>query len=178
MIHFNAVGQKDVRKPDPVQKDSIFRIYSMTKPVTGVAMMMLYEEGKWRLEDPVARHIPEFARLKVYTGQERRRHAEARGREAVDDDARADDAYGGARLRPERGEPGRQDDHRGERAERRARRCKTMIDGLAKLPLIAQPGTRWSLQHRRRRAGLSGREDVRACRSTTSCARASSSRSA
>ena len=53
VVHFNAVGQKDVRKPDPVQKDSIFRIYSMTKPLTGVAMMMLYEEGKWRLDDPV-----------------------------------------------------------------------------------------------------------------------------
>src|SRR6185503_16019830 len=39
------------------------------KPVTGVAMMMLYEEGKWRLDDPVARHIPELAKLKVYTGK-------------------------------------------------------------------------------------------------------------
>jgi CubicO group peptidase (beta-lactamase class C family) len=76
VIHFNAVGQKDVRKPDPVQKDSIFRIYSMTKPVTGVAMMMLYEEGKWRLEDPVssnegslteARHSAVEAKLRYWT---------------------------------------------------------------------------------------------------------------
>src|SRR5436309_12607260 len=69
VVYFNAVGQKDVRKPDPIQKDSIFRIYSMTKPVTGLAMMMLYEEGKWRLDDPVSRYVPEFAKLKVYTGQ-------------------------------------------------------------------------------------------------------------
>ena len=41
----------------------------MTKPVTGVAMMMLYEEGKWRLEDPVSRYIPGFAKLKVYAGE-------------------------------------------------------------------------------------------------------------
>ena len=41
----------------------------MTKPITGVAMMMLYEEGKWRLEDPVSRYIPEFAKLKVYVGE-------------------------------------------------------------------------------------------------------------
>ena len=41
----------------------------MTKPVTGVAMMMLYEEGKWQLNDPVSRYIPAFARLKVYTGK-------------------------------------------------------------------------------------------------------------
>ena len=53
----------------PDEKDSIFRIYSMTKPVTGVAMMMLYEEGKWRLDDPVSRYIPEFAKLKVYMGE-------------------------------------------------------------------------------------------------------------
>ena len=48
-----------------MQKDSIFRIYSMTKPITGVAMMMLFEEGKWQLNDPVSKHIPEFANLKV-----------------------------------------------------------------------------------------------------------------
>src|SRR5262245_31822243 len=58
IVHFNANGRVDARRPDPLQRDSIFRIYSMTKPVTGVAMMMLYEEGKWRLDDPVARYIP------------------------------------------------------------------------------------------------------------------------
>src|SRR5581483_8128413 len=42
IVHYSAVGQLDTRKPDAVQKDSIFRIYSMSKPVTGVAMMMLY----------------------------------------------------------------------------------------------------------------------------------------
>ena len=41
----------------------------MTKPVTGVAMMMLYEEGKWKPSDPIAKHIPEFANLKVYAGE-------------------------------------------------------------------------------------------------------------
>ena len=85
----------------PMQRDSIFRIYSMTKPITGVAMMMLYEEGKWRLDDPVSRYIPEFAKLKVLRRRECRRHAEARRRAAADDDARADDAHGGARLRPQ-----------------------------------------------------------------------------
>ena len=49
VVSFTASGQLDVRKSDALQKDSIFRIYSMTKPVTGVAMMMLHEEGKWRL---------------------------------------------------------------------------------------------------------------------------------
>ncbi len=48
-----------------MREDSIFRIYSMTKPVVGVAMMMLYEEGKWQPSDPIAKHLPEFASLKV-----------------------------------------------------------------------------------------------------------------
>ena len=68
IVHHSAVGAKDVSKNDPLQKDSIFRIASMTKPIIGAALMMLYEEGKWRLEDPVSRHIPEFAKLQVYTG--------------------------------------------------------------------------------------------------------------
>ena len=69
VVDYNAYGQLDVRKPDLVQKDSIFRIYSMSKPVTGVAMMMLYEEGKWQINDPVSRYIPEFAHMKVYAGK-------------------------------------------------------------------------------------------------------------
>jgi CubicO group peptidase (beta-lactamase class C family) len=52
----------------PMTKDVIFRDFSMTKPVTGVAMMMLYEQGKWLPSDPIAKFIPEFAHLKVYKG--------------------------------------------------------------------------------------------------------------
>jgi CubicO group peptidase (beta-lactamase class C family) len=66
VVEFDAVGKRDVASNAPMQKDSIFRIYSMSKPITGVAMMMLFEEGKWQLNDPVAKYIPEFAKLKVY----------------------------------------------------------------------------------------------------------------
>jgi CubicO group peptidase (beta-lactamase class C family) len=65
VIEFEATGKRDVAANLPMQKDSIFRIYSMSKPITGVAMMMLLEEGKWQLSDPVAKYIPEFADLKV-----------------------------------------------------------------------------------------------------------------
>lgn len=68
VIHRQAYGKLDVTKSAPLQKDSIVRIYSMTKPIIGVAMMMLYEEGKWKPSDPVSRYIPEFANLKVYVG--------------------------------------------------------------------------------------------------------------
>ena len=66
VVEFDAVGKRDIAANAPIQKDSIFRIYSMSKPITGVAMMMLFEEGKWQLGDPVAKYIPEFADLKVY----------------------------------------------------------------------------------------------------------------
>jgi len=63
-----AHGKADIDGNKPMQMDSIVRIYSMTKPITGAAMMMLYEEGKWKPSDPISRHIPEFKDLKVYSG--------------------------------------------------------------------------------------------------------------
>ena len=67
-VHFSNAGLKDIESDEPITEDSIFRIYSMSKPITGVAMMMLYEEGKWRLHDPVTKFIPEFANLQVFAG--------------------------------------------------------------------------------------------------------------
>jgi CubicO group peptidase (beta-lactamase class C family) len=67
VVEFDAAGKRDLASNAAMQKDSIFRIYSMSKPITGVAMMMLFEEGKWQLNDPVAKFIPEFANLKVYS---------------------------------------------------------------------------------------------------------------
>ena len=67
VVEFDAVGKRDIAANAHMQKDSIFRIYSMSKPITGVAMMILFEEGKWQLNDPVAKYIPEFAKLKVYS---------------------------------------------------------------------------------------------------------------
>jgi CubicO group peptidase (beta-lactamase class C family) len=66
IVSFKAYG--DAAPGRPMDRDTIFSIFSMTKPVTAVAMMMLFEEGKWALDDPVTRFIPEFADLKVATG--------------------------------------------------------------------------------------------------------------
>ena len=65
----DVAGLRDIESKQPMTRDSIFRIQSMTKPITGVAMMMLFEEGKWRLNDPVSRYIPEFDQLTVYDGE-------------------------------------------------------------------------------------------------------------
>lgn len=68
LVHFESVGYRDLEAGAPMTRDAIFRIYSMTKPVTGVALMILYEEGKFRLSDPVEEHLPEFKDLQVFAG--------------------------------------------------------------------------------------------------------------
>jgi len=71
LVHFRVQGYQDLADRTPLREDTIFRIYSMTKPITGVAMMMLYEEGKWSPSDPLSRHIPEFANLQVFVGADK-----------------------------------------------------------------------------------------------------------
>jgi CubicO group peptidase (beta-lactamase class C family) len=66
VVRYQAYGLQDIAQETPMQRDTIMRIYSMTKPVTGVAMMMLREEGKWQPSDPIAKHIPEFKDLQVF----------------------------------------------------------------------------------------------------------------
>src|SRR5690242_13089889 len=65
LVHFEAHGYSDVEKKTPMSKNALFRMASSTKPVTGVAVMMLVEEGKIRLSDPVSQYIPEFKNMKV-----------------------------------------------------------------------------------------------------------------
>ncbi|MGD8831009.1 MAG: serine hydrolase domain-containing protein [Pseudomonadales bacterium] len=65
LAYVESWGERDREAGDPMTQDDIFRIYSMSKPITGVALMILYEEGKFFLNDPVAKYIPELANLKV-----------------------------------------------------------------------------------------------------------------
>ena len=68
IAHFEAYGMADIAAGEAMEKDAIFRIYSMTKPITGVALMMLYEEGKFALDDPVSNYIPSFRNPEVFAG--------------------------------------------------------------------------------------------------------------
>ncbi|MGB8261049.1 MAG: serine hydrolase domain-containing protein [Terracidiphilus sp.] len=68
VVDFRAYGELDMASHTAMARDTIFRDYSMTKPVTAVAMMILYEQGKWLPSDPIAKYIPEFKNLKVYKG--------------------------------------------------------------------------------------------------------------
>jgi CubicO group peptidase (beta-lactamase class C family) len=58
LVQQRTFGLREIAGSKPMQRDTIFRIYSMTKPITGVAMMILYEEGKWKPSYPIAKHIP------------------------------------------------------------------------------------------------------------------------
>lgn len=64
---FEARGYASIDEQRRLKKDSLFRIYSMTKPITGLALMILYEKGLWNFDDPISKFIPEFADLQVMT---------------------------------------------------------------------------------------------------------------
>jgi len=65
IVYCDKFGWKDIAKNEPLEFDTIFRIYSMTKPIVCLATLMLYEEGKFDLDDPISKFIPEFSNLKV-----------------------------------------------------------------------------------------------------------------
>ena len=142
--HLSAAGVKSTATGEPLDTDSIFRIYSMTKPVTGVAMMILHEEGKWRLDDPIAKYIPEWADLKVYAGD----GSEGEGDElAVEDPAspmtmrhvmtHAGGLSYGFGPHPVDQRYGAVDIFDLEKP------LQTMIDKLGEIPLMVHPGTQW-----------------------------------
>ena len=128
VVMFDAYGYQDLDAKKPMAKDTIFRIASMTKPITGVAMMMLWEQGKWSLDDPVAKHIPEFTDLKVAgaNGPVPQSHPMTM-RELMSHTAGFDVSAPYTKLGiPDTSQP-----------------LQAMIDALAKLPLPVQPGTDW-----------------------------------
>jgi CubicO group peptidase (beta-lactamase class C family) len=141
VVDFDAYGKKDVASGAPMTKDTIFRIFSMTKPVTGVAMMILYEEGKWRPGDPISQYIPEFAHLKVFKG------VDASGKMIVEEplhpptmqelmSTTAGFTYGLFGDSPV-------DKMYRSTGVLQARSLQDMIDKLANIPLLYQPGTKW-----------------------------------
>ena len=63
---FESFGLRDAARGLPMANDAIFRIYSMTKPITSVAAMMLWEEGRFLLNDPIGKYLPDLANLEVF----------------------------------------------------------------------------------------------------------------
>ena len=140
IAEFKAYGMRDLASAKPTEKDTIFRIFSMTKPVTSTAMMILYEEGKWSPEDPISKYIPEFAQLKVFKG------VDASGNMVTEDPGHAPTmrelmthtagfSYGGGTTPV--------DKIYGEKRTLHSASLQEMIEKLAASPLLYQPGTRW-----------------------------------
>ncbi|UVO50129.1 beta-lactamase family protein [Sphingomonas sp. SUN019] len=67
-VYFGTAGRADREAQRPMRRDTLVQIYSMTKPVTGVALMKLWEQGRFRLDDPLALYLPEFGQTKVFAG--------------------------------------------------------------------------------------------------------------
>jgi CubicO group peptidase (beta-lactamase class C family) len=67
-VYYNNVGYADKEANIPMNRNTIVRIYSMTKPIVGVALMTLYEKGKFKLDDPLSKYAPEFSDMKVFVG--------------------------------------------------------------------------------------------------------------
>jgi len=140
-FHFEPYGVLDLESGVPVERDTLFRIYSMTKPITSTAVMMLYEEGHFSLDDPVGKFIPELASLKVYDGMGET------GMRLVDQqqpitirhllthtsglsygfhqDSPVEEMYREADITPPDGT------------------LQEMAEKLGRLPLLTQPGTKW-----------------------------------
>jgi CubicO group peptidase (beta-lactamase class C family) len=141
IVDFETYGKKDLASGAPMTKDTIFRIYSMTKPVTGVAMMILYEQGKWSPSDPIAKYIPEFAHLKVFKGMD------ASGQPILEDPVHAPTMaelmshtagftygiFGTTAV----------DKMYRDASVLGSDNLQQMIDKLAKIPLLYQPGSKW-----------------------------------
>lgn len=127
VVNLDAYGRANAADPAPLKADAIFRIASMTKPITGVAMMQLYEKGLWKLDDPVAKHIPEFAGLKVRT-----------------DAGLVDQAKPMTMAQLMSHTAGFAVSAVYEKDDLRETDLQGMVDKLAKLPLASHPGTDWA----------------------------------
>jgi CubicO group peptidase (beta-lactamase class C family) len=143
IIDYRTYGQRDIASGAPMIKDAIFRDYSMTKPITGAAMMILYEQGKWLPSDPISKFIPEFRQLKVYAGKD------ADGKMILVDPDHAPTmgelmshtagfTYGFADMNDPVNVMYREQKVMG------SKNLQEMVDKLAKIPLLYQPGKGWA----------------------------------
>ena len=146
---FEASGARDPQTKAPMTKDAIFRIYSMSKPITSVGAMMLFEEGRLTLDQPVSRYIPALGKLKV--GVEKTDAAGVKTLELVDSrrDMSIQDLlrhtsgltygfFGEGLVKKQYQEANPVGDYPSN-AE--------MVERLGRLPLAAQPGTMWDYSH-------------------------------
>jgi CubicO group peptidase (beta-lactamase class C family) len=141
VVDYRTYGMRDAASGAAMTRDTIFRAFSMTKPVTGGAMMLLYEQGKWLPSDPIAKYIPEFAHLKVCKG------VDGAGNMILEDPIHpptmkelmthtAGFVYGFFGNTPV-------DKEYQKTGVMQSKSLQEFIGKLAKIPLAYQPGTKW-----------------------------------
>jgi CubicO group peptidase (beta-lactamase class C family) len=138
--YFESFGQRDAAAGTPMQKDAIFRIYSMTKPITSVAAMMLWEQGRFLLSDPIGKYLPELSRLDVAVergGTIERVPAERAV--TIQDLLR----HTSGLTYEFRGSAAVQKMYMSAKVFSRAQSSADQVATLGRLPLLHQPGTRW-----------------------------------
>ncbi|MGZ3323008.1 MAG: serine hydrolase domain-containing protein, partial [Xanthobacteraceae bacterium] len=146
-VYFESFGVRDVDSRRPMTPDTIFRLYSMSKPITSVAAMMLVEDGRLALDDPLAKYIPAFSGVKVAV--EKPAESGTLTLEALERPIRIEDLL--------RHTSGLTYGFYGDSPVRKLYANSDMFDGdfdnaqfaerLARLPLAEQPGTRWDYGH-------------------------------
>ena len=144
VVDWRMCGLIDVEANRPVSADAIYRIYSMTKPVTSVAIMMLYEQGLFQLDEPISRWLPAFAEPRVFVGGDAQNPKTERAREPITFrhllTHTSGLTYGFLMATPVDAI------YRASKVEFNPGRggLATMVDRLAAMPLLCHPGTEWN----------------------------------
>jgi CubicO group peptidase (beta-lactamase class C family) len=145
-VYFGAFGLADRENNKPMTRDTIAQIFSMTKPVTGVALMKLYERGKFQLDDPLEMYAPEFANLKVYAGLDEAgqpKYEAPKRKITIRDILRHTAGFANDEIdKTVIGDLYRQTDPRAN-----GNTLPEFAQKLATIPLAYQPGTRWLYSH-------------------------------
>ena len=141
--YLESAGQSDLENGKPFDASTIVRIFSMTKPITSVAAMMLYEEGRYQLDDPVAKYLPEFTDTKVWKGEGSLENVEDQTSPMLVKHLFMHTSgltYGFMNANVV------DQEHRNQKIEfpGTAGTLEELVKRLAGIPLIAQPGTRWN----------------------------------
>ena len=138
--YFESFGQRDPAAGAPMAKDSIFRIYSMTKPITSVAAMMLWEEGRFLLNEPVAKYLPDLAHRKVAVDRGGQLELVPAEREITIQDLLR---HTSGLTYEFRGTGPVHKMYMAAKIYRRTQSAAEQVATLGTLPLLHQPGTRW-----------------------------------
>ncbi|MFK7981531.1 MAG: serine hydrolase domain-containing protein, partial [Saprospiraceae bacterium] len=137
VVQFDTYGYEDVDSKDPLKDNSIFRIYSMTKPIVSIGLMMLYEEGRFQLNDPLHKYAPEFKDMQVHIGDGKTEPAKQAIR--IIDVLRHTTGFGYGWGFP----PNHVDSLYKVGAKRAGTTNREFLRTMSTLPLYHQPGTGW-----------------------------------